>query len=202
MSPADERGLVAAGEWLAQHGHFTVWLAGAPLDAVDRVPAVRLTLPAYLVQLAVQTKARAAQPAAASRAVLRYPPISGIPRSDSPAERRLEKALAPCQWAQGRRWNYTFEWHLLAKPYRLDLFWPEEQLVVEVDGDDHRDPLKYADDRRRDRQLATLGHLVLRFTNDEVLGDVSEVVRTIERILTQRRVHNTQPSEVRHHVER
>lgn len=116
-----------------------------------------------------------------------YPPLSGQPRPDSAAEQALERALARYEWAQGRRWNHTYEWHLLAKAYRLDLFWPADGLVVEVDGPEHRGVLKFADDRRRDVQLQLIGYDVLRFTNEHVLRDVQSVVLKIKQSLSQRR---------------
>jgi Protein of unknown function (DUF559) len=220
LPPADERALTAAAEWLAHHGHLTVWLAGAPLRVVERLPAVAIPLPAYLTQLVAEAEpttdesgAGGADPGerppavdeghkpASTGPVFRYPPLSGVPRQDSPAELRLERALAPHEWAWGRRWNHTYEWHLLGKPYRLDLFWPAEGLVVEVDGPDHRERLKFADDRRRDVQLHLLGHVVFRFTNEEVLADVEIVVRKIEQLLSQRRETNTHYMEMRQHVE-
>jgi very-short-patch-repair endonuclease len=217
LPPADERALAAAAEWLAQHGRLTVWLAGAPLRVVDRLPSVTIALPAYLTSLVAEAEpatdgpaGRSVDPSPRSPAVdqprdlapmLGFPPLTGVPRWDSPAEQALERALARHEWARGRRWNQTFEWHLLGKPYRLDLCWPAEGLVVEVDGPDHRERLKFADDRRRDVQLHLLGHVVLRFTNEQVLSDVSSVVRTIERLLCRRREDNTHPMEMRRHVE-
>jgi very-short-patch-repair endonuclease len=219
LLPADERALMAAAEWLAQHGHLTVWLAGAPLQ-VDRMSTVTITLPAYLMQLAAEagptTSGSGAgdadpgeRPAAVDEGhqpastgpVFRFPPLSGMPRQDSPAELRLERALAPHEWARGRRWNHTYEWHLLGKPYRLDLFWPTEGIVVEVDGPDHRERLKFADDRRRDVQLHLRGHVVLRFTNEQVLADVETVVRKIEQLLSRRRETNTHYLEMGQHVD-
>jgi very-short-patch-repair endonuclease len=199
LGAGDERALSAAAEWLAHRGHLTVWLAGAPLRVVDRVPAVAISLPRYLAELGTEAPPAPTEPA--RERLFWYPPLSGQPRRDSPSEQRLEKALAANEWARGRRWNYTYEWHLLGKPYRLDVLWPEERLVVEVDGPDHRQPLKYADDRRRDVQLQLLGHAVLRFTNEEVLADVQAVVRKIEQLLSQRRIDNTRLTEMRHHVE-
>lgn len=220
LPAADERALIAAAEWLAQHGHLTVWLAGAPLWVVDRLPAVAITLPAYVTRLVAEagptTDGPGAGPAgpgerppaanegrqtASTDPVFRYPPLSGLPRRDSPAEQSLERALALHDWARGRRWNHTYEWHLLGKPYRLDLFWPVEGLVVEVDGPDHRERLKFADDRRRDVQLHLRGHVVLRFTNEEVLADVHAVVRKIEQLLSHRRKDDAYHMEMRQHVE-
>jgi very-short-patch-repair endonuclease len=211
LRAADERVLVASAEWLAHRGHFTVWLAGAPLRIVDRVRTVSVTLPGYLTRLVEDvdepdtggtsgTTVGVDEDVQVSRGTFGYPPLSGLPRRDSVAERALENALESCQWAQGRRWNHTYEWHLLAKPYRLDLFWAAEGLVVEVDGPDHRGRLKFADDRRRDVQLQLLGYDVLRFTNDQVLSDLHATVAKIKQMLDKRRADHAHHSEMRHRV--
>jgi very-short-patch-repair endonuclease len=86
----------------------------------------------------------------------------------------------------------------LARTYRLDLFWPDEGLVVEVDGPEHRSRFRYADDRHRDAQLQVLGFDVLRFTNEQVLDDVQATITTIRNVLSIRRarpLHHDRPSD-------
>jgi very-short-patch-repair endonuclease len=205
LAPADEHALTATAEWLVVHGRFTVWLAGAPLRVVDRVLSVSIALPGYLTQLATETAGMAEVEGVVGvpgpAAVLSYPALSGLPRADSRAEQALERALASHEWAGGRRWNHTLEWHILGRPYRLDLFWAAEGLAVEVDGPEHRGRMKFADDRRRDVQLQLLGHDVLRFTNEQVLSDVHAVVLRIRQLLATRRAAGAHDEEKRHHVD-
>lgn len=187
LAPADERALVASSEWLVRHGNIAVWLAGAPLRTADRVQSVHLTLPAHLTELT--DLADPNQHAGVSRTGHSFaiPPVSGVPRPDSLAETKLERALAQHAWANGRRWNHTYEWHLLGQRYRLDLYWEAERLVVEIDGPEHRGPLKFAEDRRRDNKLQQLGHRVLRFPNDDVISDIHAVVSDIKDMLSRLR---------------
>jgi very-short-patch-repair endonuclease len=161
-------------------------------------------LPRFLTQLAAEVEATVDTVEAldALAPAFTYPPLSGIPREDSDAEQALERALRQHDWARGRHWNHTYEWHALGKPYRLDLFWPAERVVVEVDGPEHRGRLKFADDRRRDVQLQLLGHDVLRFTNEQVLSDVHAVVLRIARLLRRRRAEPTHDKGMREHVDR
>ncbi|MFB9446140.1 DUF559 domain-containing protein [Dactylosporangium vinaceum] len=179
--PAAERALVHAAEWLVHHADVTVWLAGAPLRSVDRVRSVRFTLPPAIATLPVPP----VRPAAGARVT--YPPRSGVPRADSPAEQALERALAGCDWAHGRHWNHDYDPAPLGRRYRLDLYWPAERLVVEVDGDEHRGVTQFADDHRRDVHLQLHGNHVLRFTNEDVLADVRLVVHNIRQLLERRR---------------
>lgn len=199
LGPSDERVLAGTAEWLIAHGRVTVWLAGPPLRVVDRVRSVSISLPDRLTRLVRDAgrTAAAIEPAPG----LTCPPLSGLPRADSPAERALERALAPHGWARQRRWNHTYDWHLLGRPYRLDLYWPDAGLAVEVDGPEHRGRIRFADDRRRDVQLQLLGLDVLRFTNEQVLTDVQTVVEKIRQLLVRRRAEREAPTEMRRHVE-
>ncbi len=187
LSAAEERALTDVAEWLALRGRMTVWLAGAPLKMADRIRSVLVTLPEHLTKLVTEVEDGPSVASTGPTTLVTYPPLSGLPRPDSAAEQALERTLALHEWADGRHWNYTYEWNLLRRTYRLDLFWPLERLVVEVDGPEHRGRLQFADDRRRDVQLHALGHIVLRFTNEQVLSDIHAVVTDIEQVLALRR---------------
>ncbi|MET7423474.1 DUF559 domain-containing protein [Dactylosporangium sp. NPDC005555] len=193
-----EAALTRAAEWLAHHARLSVWLAGAPLRTVDRIRSVRLALPAHLASLADEAQRIGCPDAVAGhRPLLTVPSLPNQPRRDSPAETTLERALGPHAWARGRHWNYRYEPRALGLPYVLDLFWPSERLVVEVDGRDHRGRYKFAADRRRDVDLHLQGHVVLRFTDDDILADVGAVVDKLRTMLQQRR----SPKEKIAHVE-
>ncbi|MFI5956690.1 DUF559 domain-containing protein [Cryptosporangium sp. NPDC051539] len=183
LPASHETPLIAALEWLAFRGGLGgVWLTGAPLSDVDRVQSQRVRLPA-----AVESDARrGARPTDGE--ALAVPSLSGQPNPNSDAERLLEKALSSRTWARGRSWNQPFSFGPLTNQIRIDLLWEVERTAVEVDGPEHRGPLHYATDRTRDVLLQTAGYAVLRFTNDQVLGDVNAVVHQLEQFLSTRRV--------------
>jgi hypothetical protein len=124
------------------------------------------------------------------RQVVAYPPLAGRPHPRSPAEMRLEAALAPRPWAAGRCWNRTLSVHPLVNPVQPDLVWDDARCVVEIDGDDHLDRYKYARDRIRDVDLQLAGYAVLRFTNAQVLADIEAVLAKLERFLAGRRLRS------------
>jgi len=117
-------------------------------------------------------------------------PLSGRPSPMSEAELRLEAFLARCPWAADRRWNHVVETGPLEESFRVDLLWKIQGCIVEIDGPEHGARANYAQDRRRDRRLQRMGYAVLRFTNEEVLGDVQRTASEIEAFLETRR---TQP---------
>ena len=163
----DQRRAAVAFEWLVDPGDVGVWLtavrpaAGGQICDVAAVPCP-----------ATSTRSRATR-AAEIPSPVDYPALAGLPHPASAAEQALERRLSRCEWATGRTWNQQYASHSLAPPIRVDLMWPAERCVVEIDGSDHRGILKYAADRRRDNGLMLDGFAVLRFTNDEIVDDLT-----------------------------
>lgn len=64
--------------------------------------------------------------------------------------------------------------------YIVDFYCHEYKLVVEVDGDVHLNPHVKERDENRQAHLEQLGLTVIRFTNEEVLGELTHVLNRIE----------------------
>ena len=80
------------------------------------------------------------------------------------------------------------EFHVLE--YRLDLFWPELNLAVEVDAyGTHGSPARFESDRRRDaRLLAEMGILVVRITRMMIEQRPYEALALVARVIGQQAV--------------
>lgn len=182
LPPGQQRSAATAFEWLSNHGPFGVWLADQALPTIDRFHTVTAGFGVREVDPSLQDDVESF-PAP----VVEYPAPIGKPHPSSAAEQLLERHLAVCEWAVGRRWNTLHRGHPLAPPIRVDLMWEDERCVVEIDGADHRGASKYADDRRRDNILVLDAFAVMRFTNEEVVDDPQRVVGMIEKLLTSRR---------------
>jgi very-short-patch-repair endonuclease len=65
--------------------------------------------------------------------------------------------------------------------YICDFVCRERLIVIEVDGGQHSDSAK---DAIRDRRLAAEGHRVLRFWNNDVLGNIDGVLTVIQAELS------------------
>ncbi|SEO65333.1 Transcriptional regulator, AbiEi antitoxin, Type IV TA system [Trujillonella endophytica] len=70
---------------------------------------------------------------------------------------------------------------------RADLAWPQARVLVEFDGDVHRERDVFVADLRRQNALVAAGWVVLRFTSADVLGRPDEVVAAIRRALRKAR---------------
>ena len=80
----------------------------------------------------------------------------------------------------------------LGKPFRrqhiignyiADFFCLPARLVVEIDGGYHQLPLQQVDDKTRTEWLEEKGFKVIRFTNEEVIGDIESVLHRIKENL-------------------
>ncbi|WP_445346041.1 endonuclease domain-containing protein [Acinetobacter bohemicus] len=61
----------------------------------------------------------------------------------------------------------------------VDFYCPAANLVIECDGGQHFTDEGLEADRVRDEVLAELGLIVLRFNNDQVMGEIDGVVEQI-----------------------
>lgn len=128
-------------------------------------------------QLAAALQRRpAGRGAARARAVL---PLAD-PRPGSPMESvvrwLLHAARVPAPDLQYEIWTPEGTFH-------PDLAWPEFKVLVEFDGDHHRDRKTFVDDLRRQNALVAAGWTVLRFSSADVLGHPERVIAQIERAL-------------------
>ena len=53
-------------------------------------------------------------------------------------------------------------------------------MVIEVDGEYHNDPQQQQEDQWRTEYLERKGYKVIRFTNEEILFDLENVINQIE----------------------
>jgi len=75
--------------------------------------------------------------------------------------------------------GYQFYRQRIIGDYIVDFFCPRARLVIEVDGGQHYSQRGIEADRIRDECLRDLGLKVLRFTDTEVLNNISGVVESI-----------------------
>jgi very-short-patch-repair endonuclease len=66
--------------------------------------------------------------------------------------------------------------------YIVDFYCPKKKLVIEADGETHLDQKEY--DAIRDQFMKEFDMKVLRFTNEEIRNDLSQVLIEIIKALT------------------
>lgn len=63
----------------------------------------------------------------------------------------------------------------------VDFVCRDDGLIIEVDGAYHSEPTQEMNDEYRTEVLKSMGFRVIRFTNEEVLYDIENVIEEIER---------------------
>lgn len=78
--------------------------------------------------------------------------------------------------------GHRFRRQQVLGPYIVDFVCLEKKLIIELDGGQHAERLRY--DQRRTRWLEQRGFHVLRFWDNQVFMELEAVLRVIEAALT------------------
>ncbi|MBI3956543.1 MAG: endonuclease domain-containing protein [Candidatus Kerfeldbacteria bacterium] len=112
------------------------------------------------------------------------PPLFNLPTSKDcrRALRRHRSRAEIILWRHLR--NRLFHGFRFRRQYGIghfivDFYCPKLELVIEVDGDFHFGPESEAYDTRRTLWLQSHGIRVIRFTNQDVMDDIEEVLKKI-----------------------
>jgi len=94
------------------------------------------------------------------------------------AEHRLWECLRSKQLRE-----FRFRRQFGVGPYIVDFYCPREKLAIEVDGGYHIVDDIAMNDKDRQANIEALGIRVIRFTNEEVLNGLPDVLKRIEKSL-------------------
>ena len=88
--------------------------------------------------------------------------------------------------SNSQRKGFRFKRQHPIKYFIADFYCHSKRLIIEVDGGYHRIPEQYEYDQNRDYELEELGLKILRFTNEQVLFEIENVIKIIDSALTPR----------------
>ena len=94
-----------------------------------------------------------------------------------------EAESAMWEMLRGKNLDAKFRRQHIIGDYIVDFVCLDKQLVVELDGGYHNDSEQKELDRQRTKSLQSKGFSVLRFTNEEVLGNTGETLSIISNAL-------------------
>ena len=83
-------------------------------------------------------------------------------------------------YLKDKRMGYKFRRQHSVGGYILDFYCKEKRLIIEIDGGIHQTKENREYDMVRDKFFTELDYKVLRFRNDEVEKNISEVIRKIK----------------------
>jgi very-short-patch-repair endonuclease len=99
--------------------------------------------------------------------------------------RELRKNMTDAEkllWSRVRRKRFggcQFYRQAIINNYIVDFYCPAAKLVIEIDGGQHYYGDQIQDDKVRDRHLTSLGLMVFRYSNLEVLQNIDLVLEHI-----------------------
>ena len=119
-------------------------------------------------------------------------PVKNIIPGQKVTKEKLERAkelrreMTPAEkllWHQVRakKLGVRFRRQQVIQGFIVDFYCHKASPVVEVDGDIH--DLQEEEDARREKVLGELGLRIVRFRNDEVVGNLSVVVGEIKELI-------------------
>ena len=97
-------------------------------------------------------------------------------KNPTPAENALWSAL------KGNGIGLKFRRQHIIADFVVDFFCNEKKLTIELDGRYHNAPTQMKSDAERTARLKELGYTELRFTNEQVLTDLDNVVQQISEV--------------------
>ncbi|MDH5409598.1 MAG: endonuclease domain-containing protein [Gammaproteobacteria bacterium] len=97
-------------------------------------------------------------------------------RKSTDAEQLLWKHLRNRQLA-----GHKFRRQELIEPYIVDFVCIEAKLIIEADGGQHTEQIEY--DKNRTQKLQAMGYTILRFWDNEILGEIDTVLEQIQNHL-------------------
>lgn len=92
-----------------------------------------------------------------------------------------EAILRNCVRANGL--GHKFLYQYIIGQFIVDFLCPDCKLIVEVDGGYHSEPIQEIDDEQRTQWLESMGYRVIRFSNEQVICDIENVLNEIKKYL-------------------
>lgn len=86
----------------------------------------------------------------------------------------LESPIEAKLYFEFKWWGLSPDTQVIVGPYRADICFKEEKIIIECDGKEfHKDAER---DERRDKYLMERGYTVVRYTGTEIHRDVRQIV--------------------------
>lgn len=87
------------------------------------------------------------------------------------------------QYIRGKSLECSFRRQHIIDAFIADFVCIDKKLIIELDGGYHSLPQQQISDEERTVRLNSLGYKVIRFTNDDVIGNIDGVLNIIKQNL-------------------
>ena len=92
------------------------------------------------------------------------------------------------EYLKGKQTGFSFRRQHIIGPFIADFTCLSRKLIIEIDGGYHQLPEQQTSDEYRTQWLEDNGFFVLRFTNEEVIGNTKAVLDIIKKHIINGRI--------------
>jgi methylmalonyl-CoA mutase len=92
------------------------------------------------------------------------------------------------EYLKGKQTGYSFRRQHIIGTFIADFACLSRKLIVEIDGGYHQLPDQQISDEQRTEWIENRGFYVMRFTNEEVIGNIEAVLNKIKQYIINERI--------------
>ena len=116
-----------------------------------------------------------------------HPDIYALLKENAQEQKRYPTEAEKCLWEvlRAKKLGHRFRRQHIIGDFIVDFICLPLNLIIEVDGKYHNTPKQQKADYLRDSILNQTGYTILRFTNEEVIGNIDDVIHRITVAMTE-----------------
>ena len=116
-----------------------------------------------------------------------HPDIYSLLKENALEQKRYPTEAERCLWEilRANKMGHRFRRQHIVGDFIVDFICLPLNLIIEVDGEYHNNPKQQEADHLRDSILNQAGYTILRFTNEEVIGNIENVIHRITSAMTE-----------------
>ena len=116
-----------------------------------------------------------------------HPDIYTLLKGNAQTHKQHPTEAERCLWEvlRAKRLGQRFRRQHIIGDFIVDFICIPLNLIIEVDGGYHNQPKQQEADSLRDQLLSQAGYTVLRFTNEEIIGDIGNVIHRITAAMSE-----------------
>ena len=116
-----------------------------------------------------------------------HPDIYALLKENAQEQKKYSTEAEMCLWEvlRAKKMGYRFRRQHIIGDFIVDFICLPLNLIIEVDGKYHNTPKQQEADQLRDSILNQAGYTILRFTNEEVIGNIDNVIQRITTVMTE-----------------
>ena len=116
-----------------------------------------------------------------------HPDIYALLKENAQNHKRFPTEAEKCFWEvlRSKKMGFRFRRQHIIGDFIVDFICIPLNLIIEVDGKYHSTPKQLEADYLRDSLLNQAGYTILRFTNEEVIGNIDHVIHRITMAMSE-----------------